>query len=99
MQLLKKLSQLFSAPTSASPFFPVTVKCLRCGEVLRAQINLNNDLSLTDDETQYVCRKLLMGQARCFQAVEVVLTFDRQRRLIDKQVSGGEWLTPTGDNA
>jgi hypothetical protein len=33
-----------------------------------------------------------MGDTGCYQRVEVELTFDPQRRLLDRQVSGGEFV-------
>ena len=98
MQLLKRIAGLFSAPTPTSGrgnFYLVAVKCKTCGEVVEGRINLNNDLSYEDDETgegaasTLVCRKVLVGKARCFQMMEVVLRFDANRRLLDRKVSGG----------
>jgi hypothetical protein len=34
-----------------------------------------------------------MGEGRCFQRVEVQLTFDQNRNLIDRQISGGDFIT------
>jgi hypothetical protein len=33
-----------------------------------------------------------MGSGRCFQQIEVELTFDANRRLLDKQVQGGTFI-------
>ena len=98
MEFLKRVAGLFSAPAPASPrgnFYLVQVKCARCGEIVEGRINLNNDLSYEDDASgdgaasTLVCRKVLIGRARCFQPLEVVLRFDANRRLLDRQVSGG----------
>jgi hypothetical protein len=96
MGLLKKIARLFAAPAAggARPVLPLYVACARCGEVIVAEINLHNDLSLDDDETgeagtNYICRKVLTGRQRCFQPIEVVLRFDTQRRLVECQVTGG----------
>ena len=74
----------------------LAVKCSRCSEIIRARIDLHNDLSIDygDDgaETTYLCRKTLMGEGRCFQRVEVKLTFDKNRQLIDRSVSGGDFV-------
>jgi DNA-directed RNA polymerase subunit N (RpoN/RPB10) len=96
--LLKKLlAGLFAAPASA-PFYSVAVRCARCGEIIASQINLYNDLSVEYGPTgaaTYVCRKVLIGQARCFQQIEVSLTFDADRRLAERRVTGGEFVDAT----
>jgi hypothetical protein len=97
MGFLKKLSNLFTAPPRAQEnVYPVTVKCKRCGEVIRARINLFNDLSsdITEDgQPVYYCRKMLIGESgQCFQRVEVILKFDAKRKLLDREIIGGEFM-------
>ena len=73
----------------------VSVKCNRCGEVIQSRINLYNDLSLEygeDGGTSYICRKLLIGEGRCFQRVEIELTFDDKRNLVNHTVTGGVFV-------
>jgi len=59
-------------------------------------VNLSNDLSVeySEDEkvTGYFCRKLLMGKQRCFQQIQVTLTFDAHRKLIGRNVEGGKFV-------
>jgi hypothetical protein len=91
------LRRLFVSSAPARPIMTLTVQCLRCGETLTTEINLNNELSADYGEegggaTTYVCRKLITGKARCFQTIEVVLTFDADRRLRDKQITGGKFV-------
>ncbi len=91
------LKQLFggSAGKPTSPFYDLVVKCNRCGEIIHAQINLNNDLSAEYSESgeqTYICRKMLMGKARCFQQIEVSLTFDANRKLVSSEVVGGAMI-------
>jgi len=91
MNFLKQLFGSFSGGPAA-PFYDLAVKCNRCGEIIRAQINLNNDLSAEygDDGSQtYICRKVLMGKTRCFQQIEVSLVFDANRKLVSEEVVGG----------
>jgi hypothetical protein len=102
MSFLERLKRLFGAPAGpARATLPITVRCLRCGEVIRAEINLHNDLSADygeegGDATSYVCRKLLLGKARCFQQVEVILRFDAQRQLTGREITGGTFVEPAG---
>ncbi len=84
-------------PKPAPPrnLLPLKVRCRRCGEIITTQVDVNNDLSVDYDEagqTSYHCRKGLIGQQHCYQTVEVELKFDANRRLIDRQISGGEFV-------
>ena len=96
MDLLKKLATLFAVSAPSSQGYSLSVQCNRCGEVIQAQVNLSNDLSVEygEDEqvTGYYCRKLLMGKQRCFQPIQVTLTFDAHRKLIDRNVEGGKFV-------
>jgi hypothetical protein len=103
MGILKLLSTLFTpaAERPARYVMPLRAQCLRCGEILTGEINLANDLSAEFDDnggTTYLCRKVLMGTQRCFQPVELTLTFNAARKLIDQQVTGGK-LLPAEDAA
>jgi hypothetical protein len=75
----------------------IYVKCNRCGEKIEARIDLANDLSIEYGEneavTTYFCRKVLMGEQRCYQQIEVELTFDSAHRLKDRQIRGGQFIS------
>jgi hypothetical protein len=97
MSFLKRLSNLFSAPGKPGDFvYWVTVKCNRCGETIRARIDLRNDLSINygdkDEDTTYFCRKMLIGSQHCYQQIEIELTFDASRKLIQKEIHGGKFV-------
>jgi hypothetical protein len=64
------------------------VKVRRSGEVIRIRINPNNDLSLTDDESGYFVRKVAVG-TRSFERVELEVTYDKHRNVINIEVQGG----------
>jgi hypothetical protein len=94
MSLLEKLTRFF-ASKSATPVDWIEVRCHRCGEIIRTRVNLYNDLSLEYDESGraiYFCRKVLIGEGRCFQRIQVELTYDANRRLLSREVSGGEFI-------
>ena len=94
MSFFKKVSSFFSSKSGA-PVGWVTVKCNRCGEVIRSRVNLYNDLSLEYDENEkatYFCRKVLIGEGRCFQRIEVELTYDVNRMLLSREITGGEFV-------
>lgn len=93
MSFLKKL---FSS-TPAKPekrYYIFNVKCNRCGEVIEGRVDLDNDLSLNDEGDGYLVRKGLIGSGenRCFQQIEVELTFDSNRQLGEKTITGGEFI-------
>ena len=91
MDFLKKLFSGASARPSAD-FFPLRVKCDRCGETIEGRVNMANDLSLEDGADGYFVRKVLMGNGRCFQKVEVELHFSATRKLLEKSAHGGTFL-------
>jgi hypothetical protein len=73
---------------------------------MRGRVDLQNELSIdygvqegVDGETTppsneaiYFCRKGLIGEGRCYQTVEIELTFDKDHRLIDQKVKGGKFI-------
>lgn len=95
MSFLKRLGALFAGqPDSHAMHY--YVRCARCGEVIKARADLHNELSLDYGEDErpagYYYRKVLVGSGRCFQAIEVTMTFDVQRRLRTREVTGGEFV-------
>jgi hypothetical protein len=89
------LKNLFSSPHPVSKFYPFSVKCARCGEIIHGQVNINNEPSLDVDDKgklYYTCRKVLIGNEHCYERIEVVFKFDGNRSVIDKQISGGEFV-------
>ena len=75
----------------------ITVKCNRCGEQIKARIDLRNDLSLDYEKgvgggATYYCRNTLVGSERCYQPVDIDLTFNASRKLVTRQISGGEFV-------
>lgn len=97
MGFLDSLKSLFSGGGGSSDggengAYWLYVRCRRCGEMIKSRVDLRNDLSLRD-EGGYVVSKTLVGSHLCFQRVEVTLTFDEQRQLVDREISGGEFVT------
>ncbi len=106
MGFFKKLASMFSPTSQPNSWeYWINVKCNRCGEVIRARVDLRNDLSIdygvSDDDgdatsggtgaVTYFCRKVLIGEQRCYQPIEVTLTFDKNHHLINRKVSGGQF--------
>lgn len=97
MGFFRKLGGLFSAkPAEDQVSYYIKVKCNRCGEEIQARINLYNDLSIEYDDSGntsgYICRKIIVGGQRCYQPIDVSLTFDSKRKLVDKQITGGQFV-------
>ena len=96
MSFLKKLTSLFPSPMLGDERgYWIYARCNRCKEVLKARIDLYNDLSIDYDDPKmgFYSRKVLMGTSRCFQQIEVNLKFNEKRKLTDSQVSGGQLIT------
>jgi hypothetical protein len=96
MSFLSRIAALFSgAPKTNNRYFSVYVVSNRCREPVAGQVDLLNELSLTDEkERPYFVRKVLhtSGRNRCFDQVEVQLWFDSNKRLMEKDIFGGRWL-------
>jgi hypothetical protein len=67
------------------------VRCSHCGATVRVRINLFNDLSLTEDGG-YILRKDILDD-KCFQLMRAELRFDSKRRVISRDIEGGEFIT------
>lgn len=94
MSFLQKLFGGSSSPKSDKRYYTFIVKCKRCGELIEGRVDLDNDLSVEYEEGGdiFYARKVLMGENRCFQRMEVELKFTSKRELIEQQVSGGEFV-------
>jgi DNA-directed RNA polymerase subunit N (RpoN/RPB10) len=93
MNFLKRL--FGGAVRPATDILPITVKCLRCGEVVRGQIKLYSEVSADYDDSgreRHFCRKVLIGSGRCFQSIEVVYTFTAARTVLSREITGGVFV-------
>ena len=99
MGLLKRLGKLLAGePPRDSHALWVHVRCSRCGEVIATRVDLRNEPSIQYDSTGqssgYHVRKVLVGGTRrCYQSIEVELSLDTGHRVVDRQISGGEFIT------
>ena len=73
-------------------YYVFQVKCNRCGEIIEGRVDLDNDLSLSDEGDGYIVRKGLIGANRCFQQIEVEMMFNSARELLEKTVRGGTFV-------
>jgi hypothetical protein len=86
------LKNLFGGARPEKRYYLFKVKCNRCGEIIEGRIDLDNDLSLGDEGNNYIVRKGLIGNNRCFQRIEVELQFTSDRKLIEQQAQGGTFV-------
>jgi len=73
------------------------VQCDRCDERIKTRVDLFNDLSVRyrekGRELDYYCRKVIIGSNRCFQPIEVQLSFDSKRNLIEREILNGVFIS------
>ncbi len=95
MSFFDSIKALFGGSSSsaeAAGVYWIYVRCRRCGEVIKTRLDLQNNLS-QNDEGGYTAHKTLVGNRLCFQRIEVILNFDQNRRPLDHDISGGEFIT------
>lgn len=95
--LRKALGGGSKRPSSAddSNGYWVYAKCRRCGEPLKARVNMMNEPSQEEDDT-WIVRKQLSGSGKnyCFQTVEATLHFDSKKNtLLSAEATGGTLIS------
>lgn len=98
MSFFKKLSRLFVSPyREEQGIIWVYVQCDKCGEKMRTRVNTRTELTPefgnSDIASSYFSRKVLIGDKHCFQPIELIMKFDAKHHLVDKQISGGKFIT------
>jgi hypothetical protein len=81
--------------SSGGDVYWIYVRCRRCGEPLLGRVDLRNEPSLADDGETWIVRKGLIGSGehRCYQVVEVTLTFDAAKQhVLSGEAIGGELI-------
>lgn len=93
MNFLQKLFGGLSAQPKKH-YYTFSAKCLRCGEIIQGRVDLDNELSAEyeEDSELYYARKVLIGNGRCFQRLDVTFKFTPARALIEQQITGGEFI-------
>lgn len=96
MSLWEKISNLISgSDDDDSRGYRVYVRCNRCHESIQMRVDLFNDLSdeYSNGEKTLFTRKTIMGSGDCFERIQVELIFDKDRRLMDRTIEGGEFIS------
>ncbi len=97
MGLLDRITSLFSGRgVGEKDVYQTIVRCSRCGEQIPVRVDLQRELTpqYGEREGAYYVRKGVVGSGenRCFQTIDVRLTFDAQKRLISREISGGTFV-------
>lgn len=104
MGIFKKIQEFISFSGDKDEFgYKIAARCNRCGEIIETRIDLRNDLSVyygdelelkvVGNQPHFYCRKTLIGKERCFRRIELELTFDQNRKILDRQIVGGEFVS------
>lgn len=99
MSFLKKLGAIFAGSGSGRDAYSLHyyVRCRRCHEAIKARVDLRNELSHDFAEGEgaegYFYRKVLIGRGRCFEPIEVTMTFDSRRNMASREITGGSFIT------
>ena len=95
MSFLKKIAVALLQGTRGEVLW-VYVRCDKCGETIKTRVDLRHDLtpnySAEGRVASYSSRKVLIGSQRCFEPIEVKLTFDAQRQVVSREISGGQFI-------
>jgi hypothetical protein len=83
MGFFEKVASLLSATPTDMETLGIYVRCEKCGEALGTRIHLRHDLSPVYGQqgTTYFTRKTL------------VVTFDANRKVIAREITGGQFIT------
>ena len=93
----KVASALFGSDAGRENVHREYVRCSRCGEKIPVRVDLRHELTPTygEGEGAYFVRKGVIGsgETRCFQTIDVMLTFDAQKRPVSREIAGGVFIT------
>ena len=95
MDFIKRLFSGFGSSgddDSHSMYFYVQPK--GCQEVVRIRVATRSEPSLSDDETHYFVRKTARGTTyKCTRSAELYLTFDKNHKLKNTEITDGTLVT------
>ena len=85
-------------PRLKGDFIPFAVKCDKCGEEIRININRRTDIQSLYTEpgekgAVYTLRKEILGR-KCPNLINITVDFDRHYRILSRNISGGKFISP-----
>lgn len=89
--MMNFLKKLFGGGGSSNELV-IYVRPKMCKIIETLRLDLKSELSLTDDGSGYWVRKVA-NNPRCPFEVEIILHFDKSRRLINREITNGEFVT------
>ncbi|MGD9495339.1 MAG: hypothetical protein AB7Y46_03410 [Armatimonadota bacterium] len=103
-RLARALERLFASegegpPVAARRAFCITVRCARCGEVIRLRIDRDHELQSVyapeaeegDAPLEYILRKEVVGES-CQNLIHFTIHFGPDHELVSSEIEGGEFL-------
>ncbi|MFW6136110.1 MAG: hypothetical protein ACOC7N_04740 [Chloroflexota bacterium] len=97
MGLLDKIAAFLTASGEDEDVYTAYVRCARCGEAIAVRVDLRHELTpqYGEGEAAYYVRKGVIGSGenRCFQTIDVELYFDERKRLVSREIAGGQFIT------
>ncbi len=93
MNILRKLFGGGGAPGDGNGMY-FYIRSRRSGEIIQLRLDLNQLSPEYENErvSSFYTRKTVVGQ-RSFERLEAEFSFDSNKRLVNKSVTGGEFVT------
>ena len=96
MRWLKRLFAPRASPASNDALW-IYVRCRRCSEAIQVRVDRRYDLASEmrdpgEPGPAYTLHKDIVG-THCFQRIAVDLAFDARLEIIERHITGGEWLS------
>jgi hypothetical protein len=85
------------SPRLKGDFILFVVKCDKCGEEIRINVNRRTDVqSLYTEaggkEAAYTLKKEILGR-KCPNLINITVDFDRNYRILSRNISGGKFIS------
>ncbi|MFQ6066169.1 MAG: hypothetical protein ACE5K3_02675 [bacterium] len=85
-------------PRLKGDFISFAVKCDKCGEEIRINVNRRTDIQSLYTEpgekgASYTLKKEILGR-KCPNLINITVDFDRGYRVLSRNISGGKFISP-----
>jgi hypothetical protein len=95
MSFFDRVKSIFSSPPGGDPnALWLYVRCARCGTPLAVRVDLRNEPSIDYENGGYVLHKEMMDN-KCFMLMHAEIRFDSQRKVIERTLDKGAFITRT----